>query len=205
MQDGSRVRPAAEARLPGLESMTGLLRAPSAYVPGRREVTLLASGSHRTMAGALLGFDERGEIGINSGGENGGGTGLNAKINLVPETLLLPAVSAGVLNAFGTSGANRSGYLVVSKYVIPYFVEALTGKRNLAVKLHAGYGGGLYRNQPFVGAEVWSGNGVAALGEVVAGRVNVGARYSHRGYGVTLGLLEGKRLGGSVSCTVTLQ
>jgi hypothetical protein len=148
----------------------------------------------------------RAEFGLASGSPESGSASVlgSAKVNLAGETLLLPALSVGVLDAFDATRAGPSGYVVVSKYLIPYFVEALTGKRDLSLKLNAGFGGGLYRNRPFGGVEVWGGNGIGALGEVSAGRVSVGARCLHHGLGVTLGWLDLKRVGVSACYTIAL-
>lgn len=200
------VRPAAEMRLPGVEMTSGLLRVPSAYIQRNREVTAFVAGVQNVSGGALVGIGQRLELGLGVGaGDSGDGRVLgSAKFNIVPEALMTPAVSVGVLDAFDSSDVGRSGYLVVSKSVIPYFVEALTGRQDIALKLHAGYGGGLYKRRLFVGAEVWGAHGVGVLGEISAGRVNVGARYYRRGFGATLGWLEWKRIGASACYTVPL-
>jgi hypothetical protein len=159
------------------------------------------------VGGAVLGFGQRLELGLSAGQPDFRGTAVSgsAKVNLLPEALIAPAVSVGVIDAFGTTRVGRSGYVVVSKSVIPYFVEAVTGQQHLALKLHAGYGGGVYANRPFVGAEIWGNNGIGGLAEVSAGRVSIGPRYTRQGIGVTLGLLGMKHAGGSVSYTIPLR
>ena len=205
-QDGGVPRPAAEARVLGLEATDGLFRTPSAYVQCGGAITTFAARDRSATGGLLLGLGQRLELGIAAGDPDSASLKISgsAKYNLLPEALITPAVSVGVLDAFGTSREGRSGYVVVSKYVIPYFVQALTGQRDLALKLHGGYGGGLYQNRPFVGAELWGRQGFGGLAEVAAGRVSVGPRYYRGGVGVTLGLLEMKHVGGSVSYAVPL-
>ena len=205
-QQDAMMRPAAEARLPGWAAASGLLRMPVAYVQRNGEVTGFAAGDRGTMGGMLLGLGQRLELGVAVGDTNvaTSRTFASAKLNLLPEALLAPAISVGVLDAFDDSPEGRSEYMVMSKNLIPYFLDALAGQRNLSLKLHAGYGSGLYHSQFFAGAELWGANGIGALGEVVAGRLNLGARYYRKGIGVTLGWLEGKRVGGAVSYTVPL-
>jgi len=199
-------RPAAEDPLPGLEAATGLFFAPSAYVQRDGDITVLAGDDRGGFGGALFGWRQRLEAGVTVGepGSRSSDIHAAAKLSLLPEALTTPAVSAGILNAFGTGRQERSVYLVASKEIIPYFVEAVTGQRDVTVKLHAGYGGGIYANRPFVGAEIWGGQGMGVMAEVTAGRVSVGPRYTRSGFGVTLGLLDLKRVGGSVSYAIPL-
>jgi hypothetical protein len=167
-------------------------------------VALSAGGaSHHDSAALLAGLPDRIEVGaaLENRSSNGAAAIGAAKWNLIPERLLLPAVSVGIVDPFNTGQPRRSGYVVVSKDVIPYFVEALTGQQHLALKLHAGYGTGApFHQNVFLGAEVIDSRGVSGIGEVVAGRANLGARYTSRqGFGVTFSWLGLSHVGGAVS------
>lgn len=207
-------RPVAEmaARVPNLVGTTGLLLAPSAYVPRNSQIIgALGGAANRSgfAAGSLvLGLGNRAEIGLVALDPDGAKTRLraNTKVNLVPETLLSPAVSVGVVDAFGAANEGRAGvYLVASKYVVRYFVQGLTGVP-LALKVHAGWGGGEFGNAPFAGVELFPGGGrVSALAEVVHGDVNVGARLHAGNFSATVGWLDFRRAAGSVSYAVALR
>ncbi|HEX5323685.1 MAG TPA: YjbH domain-containing protein [Capsulimonadaceae bacterium] len=201
-------RPADEARVPNFVGATGLLRIPTAYVQYDGSLSgFIAGTSHATTGGALLGIANRSELGGSVQDEGSGGTRFvgSAKLNLAPEQLVWPAVSVGVIDAFGSGRVGPSAYVVVSKDIVPYFTEAAIGTRGIAVKLHAGYGGGLYRHELFAGVEFVEANGASALGEIVAGRLSIGGRYFHQGLAITVGYIDMKTAGGSLSYSLPLR
>jgi len=205
-QAPSLSRPTGEARVPNLVGASGLLQTPSAYVQRSAEVAAFFAGtSDSGSGGALVGVANRLELGLMGSGSSWDSAKLlgSAKLNLLPEQLMLPAVSVGVLDAWNARD-DISGYAVVSKYVIPYFLDALIGQQRLALKLHAGYGGGIYSHNLLAGAEILDAGGLGALGELANGRLNVGARYSRQGFAATIALLDWKSVGGSISYTIAL-
>ena len=130
-QTGDVARPPSEERLPGLVTTDGLFRMPTAYLQRDGELTFFTAGDKNASGGLLAGLGQRLELGVSAGDLDRGRdkfTG-SAKVNLLPEALIAPAISAGVLDAFDATRDGRSGYVVVSKYVIPYFVEAVTGQK----------------------------------------------------------------------------
>jgi hypothetical protein len=205
---GGSPRPVGEARIPSLVGASGLLRVPSAYVQRNAEVAgFLAGEASRTGSGGVLaGVANRLEVGLSASGSSLDSANVlgSAKLNVVQEQLLLPAVSIGVLDA-GNSGGGVSGYAVVSKDVIPYYVEALTGQPRLSLKVHAGYGGGLYRHNLFAGAELWGASGLSAIGEFAHGRVSLGARCYHKGFAATVAWLDLDHIGGALSYAIALR
>jgi hypothetical protein len=195
-------RPAAEARVPGFLGPTGLLQTPSAYVLRNREASAHFGGDADFAAGGVAaGIGGRLEAGVTLR-EGGGGAWVNAKANVLPETLLRPALSVGIVDAFDASRA--SGYVVASKYVIPYFVEALTGRTGFAIKLHIGYGGGIYGHDVFAGTELILDNGLSGIAELSGGRANLGVRWLRQNLSATVGLFDFDRIGGIVSFRGTL-
>jgi hypothetical protein len=201
-------RPADEARVPSLVGASGLLRVPSAYVQRGDEVAAFGAWtSHETSGGLLVGLANRLEFGATVRSRERGGSQVvgNAKLNLVSEQLFSPAVSIGIADAFGSGSQASSGYVVVSKDIIPYFVEALTGQRRLALKLHMGFGGGLYGHTLFTGAELVGDGGLSGFGEIVRRRVNLGIRYTHQGFAATVGWLDLKDADGSLSYAIALR
>lgn len=194
----STSRPPAEAQVPDFNASTGLIRVPSAYVQHDDTVSIFgAAVPHTAIGGAIVGIANRVEIGVASrdiGGDRVIGT---AKVSVLPEQLLRPAVSVGVID--------RSQYVVVSKFLIPYFVEAATGRKHVAVKLHAGYGDGLFRRTVFGGIEVVGDGGVSVIGEVVGGHGSGGLRYVHGGWSATAAMLDSKNAAGSVGYAVDLR
>ena len=203
-------RPAAEDHAPNLAGVTGLLLAPSAQVVRDRQVQVALSGvaERGFFAGSFaLGLGNRAEIGLTALDPDGGAARLrtHAKLNLLPETLLLPALSVGIVDAFDTGQpAHVEGgvgvYVVASKYLVRYFVEGVTGAP-LAVKIVAGFGGGAaFGNAPFAGVEVFPSGRISALAEVVHGDLNLGARLHAGNFSATVGWLDFRRVGGSVRC-----
>jgi hypothetical protein len=202
-------RPVSEARLPNLVGASGLLDVPSAYVQRDWEISAFLGGeaSHGGAGGALFGVANRLEAGLSAAGSSLGSAKMlgSAKLSAVPEQLLRPAVAVGVLDAWNAAGKGASGYGVVSKSVIPYFVEAATGQQRLALTLHAGYGGGFYRHNLFAGAELWEARGLGAVGELAHGNVSLGARCYYRGFSATVAWMDLDHIGGVISYGLSLR
>jgi hypothetical protein len=196
------MRPADEARVPNLVGATGLLRIPSAYVQSEGALSIgFSAMSHETSAGALAGVGNRLELGAFGQGQGSEGTRFvgSAKLNLAPEQLTIPAVSVGLIDPFGSGKTGPSGYIIASKDIIPYFMEATTGAQRVAIKLHVGFGGGLYHRELFAGAEIVGSEGASLIGEIVAGRPSIGARYAQKGFTATVGWIDLKTAGASIS------
>jgi hypothetical protein len=204
-------RPAGEERVPNLLGASGLLLTPSAYLQRDRQLSAFVGGTSESVVGGVAaGIRDRLELSVvGIDGEDGfadGSSGVlaNAKLSLKQETLTLPAFSVGIIDAFDTLDRHPSWYLVASKYVIPYFVEGLTGQK-LALKLHVGYGGGIYDQELFAGAELFFRGPLAGMVEYANGDINIGGRYRARRWRVTVGLLDLQRVGGGIAYTVALR
>src|SRR5439155_4208323 len=134
---------------------------------------------------------------------------VNAKVKLLKESLLIPGVAVGAVDIFDTLNQGASWYVVGSKG-FPKFIPAIGG-----LKLHAGYGGGLYGDRPFVGGELnlWTPLDLiplthphfSALAELVHDKVNVGLRGQFRGFSATVALFDFDNVGGGISYTTGLR
>lgn len=202
----NRERPVGEAHVPNILGVTGLIQLPSAYLERDRHISFFLHSSNGPIGGAILGVANRVEIGVREEKVRGraGRFLTSAKISLLREQLILPAVSVGVVDAFGGDSPAAGGYVVVSKYVIPYFLDALIG-RSFALKFHVGYGGGVLGRKPFAGAELFPTEHLSGMAEIVNGRANLGVRYFQRGFSATVGLLGADHTVGSISFGVPLR
>jgi hypothetical protein len=202
---GPAPRPAGEERVPNFLGATGLLLIPSAYIQRDRQVTAFVAGTSDSVAGGVVGgIRNRLELsvaGVDAEGEvadERSGVLANAKLSLVKETLTLPAFSVGVIDAFDTLDRHPSWYVVASKYVIPYFVQAVSGQ-DLALKLHLGFGGGIYDEELFAGAELFFRAPLAVMAEYANGELNIGGRFHARRWSATLGLFDFRHIGGGIA------
>jgi hypothetical protein len=210
-QSGSAPRPAGEERVPNFLGATGLLLVPSAYLQRDRQLSAhVGFASEFVSGGAILGLRDRLELGVSGvdtdEGFAGGNSGAlaNAKLNLVQETLKLPAFSVGVMDAFDTLDQDPAWYAVVSKYVIGYFVEGLTGQ-DVALKLHLGYGSGIYGKELFTGGELFFNERLAGIAEVADGSFNLGGRYHAHRWTATIALFDLEHVGGGLVYTMAFR
>jgi len=201
------VAPSTEARVPNFLGSTGLLAIPSAYVQGRDSASLFIYGTSQFVNGGVLaGIANRLEVGLGIlGSTNGFGRDDvnflgNAKLNLLAETRNLPAISVGVIDAFNRLDTGPSWFVVGSKYFTRTEVE-----QRFALKGHIGFGGGIYDEEPFFGAELFFTPNLSAMAEYLNGDINLGGRYSYRGFAATVGLFDFGRLGGGLSYTATFR
>ncbi len=201
---GTEVRvPNTEARVPNFFGASGLLAAPSAYVQGRNTATAFVYGHEDFINGGFLaGLADRFEVGLGIlGGLNGFGRDnvnflANAKLSLLQESGSRPALAVGVTDAFDRLNVGPSWYVVASKYFTRTELET-----DFALKGHAGFGGGIYDEEPFFGGELFFGPNFSAIGEFVNSRFNLGARYNYRGWAASMGVFDFSDFGGGLSYT----
>jgi hypothetical protein len=183
-----------------------LLEAPTAFVQRDGEGTPFVDAlDGRTGAGLVVGVSDRSEVGVATGHPATGETGsvISAKVSLIPEQLLAPALSIGASRSFGTGLERGSGYVVVSKTLIPYFVRAASGVRGVAVALDAGYGVGVFGHEAFGGAEIVLQDGLAGIAEVVRGRPGLALRYTTGSLSATIGSVGLRHGAAELGYTVT--
>ncbi len=196
---------------------TGLLYAPTSATVGNRMVEAHAYFHDDFNAyGALLGITDRFEIGLNYMSFNSDCACdddaflLNLKYRVVQETLGTPAVAVGVVDLLDELDVDPSWFAVASKS-FPKFLPVAGG-----VRVHFGYGGGLYDDKVFGGFEIGLGTPLDALpskvrpkfsfmGEVVASNFNIGVRGSWSGFAATIALFDGDQFGGGLSYKLSLK
>jgi hypothetical protein len=199
-------RPNTEARTPNFLGATGLLYTPSAYTQGDRNGSVSLQGNSDFFGGsAVVGISDRLEIGVgvvDFDDDLGGDTEVlvNAKFQLLKETNQLPAISVGVIDAFDQLDVDPSWYVVASKF----FTRSDTDQ-DFALKGHVGFGGGLYDEEVFAGAELLFQKNISILAEFVNSDFNVGGRYHYKGWTATLGWFDFKHLGGQLAYHMALK
>jgi len=198
------VRPNTEARTPNFLGSTGLLLAPSAYTQAKESGALAIGGTSDFIGGSVVaGVIDRLEVGVGVVDfDNGGSTEVlvNAKYNLLKETDSLPAFSVGVVDAADSLDIDPSWYLVASKF----FTRSET-EQDFALKGHVGFGGGIYDEEIFAGAELFWKNDLSFLAEFVNSNINVGGRYHYKGWTATLAWFDFDNIGGQLAYSVKLR
>jgi hypothetical protein len=196
-------RPNTEARTPNFLGSTGLLLAPSAYTQARESGALSIAGTEDFIGGSVVaGIIDRLEVGVGVVDFDGGSTEvlINAKYNLLKETDSLPAFSVGVVDAADSLDIDPSWFVVASKF----FTRTDT-EQDFALKGHLGFGGGIYDEEIFAGAELFWKNNLSFLAEYVNSDVNIGGRYHYKGWTATVALFDFDTLGGQIAYNVALR
>jgi hypothetical protein len=199
-------RPNTEARVPNFLGATGLLYTPTAYTQREANGTLYLTGNSDFFGGgAVAGITDRLEVGVgilDFDDDLGGDTEIlfNAKFQLLKETNQLPALSVGVVDAFDQLDLDPSWYVVASKF----FTRTDT-EQDFALKGHVGFGGGIYDEEIFAGAELLFANNFSVLAEYMNSDFNVGGRYHYKGWSATLGWFDFKHLGGQLAYSIALK
>ncbi|MCC2671656.1 MAG: hypothetical protein K0Q72_4127 [Armatimonadetes bacterium] len=192
---------------------TGLLTIPSAYTVGDRGI-----GAHAYFAedfesyGARVGLGSRLEVGATFLNADSGNDGvlLNAKFTVLQETLPLPGVAIGIVDAFDELDLDPSFYVVASKdlsRIIPLNL--------FPIRAHAGWGTGIYDEEPFFGLEMNLGTPLdvlpidhpvfSGIAEYANQNVNLGLRGRFKGFAATVSLFDFDSFGGGISYTTGLR
>jgi hypothetical protein len=199
--------------VPNFLGSTGLLLAPSAYTVGDRGVSGHAYFTDNFNSfGAQVGLSSRLEVGASYLDFDGGSNDvlLNAKFALLQETLPLPQLSIGVVDALDELDVDPSVYIVASKdlsRIIPLNL--------FPIRAHAGWGTGVYDNEPFFGLEMNLGTPLdvlpiskpvfSGIAEYVNDDFNLGLRGRFKGFSATLSLFDFDEFGGGFSYTTGLR
>ena len=194
-------QPATTAKVPNFFGSTGLLELPSAYVQNNGQVSAFVGGTNDFVIGGVVGgIADRFELGVSALGNTGGIGGddvnvlVNAKYQILREKRSLPALAVGVVDAADQLDLDPSWYVVASKYFTRSEIE-----QRFALKGHVGFGGGIYGDEPFGGAELFFDRHLSAMAEFRDGNINVGARYSYKAFTATLALFDLSDIGGQVA------
>lgn len=200
------VRPNTETRVPNFLGATGLLLAPSAYTQREGNAAAYIAGTSDFFGGGVTaGVGDRLELGLSVldfDDDLGGDTEVlfNAKFALLQETSNLPQLSVGVIDAFDSLDIDPSWYVVASKY----FTRTDT-EQEFALKGHLGFGGGVYDEEIFAGAELFWANNVSFVAEFVNSNFNIGGRFHTNGFSATIGWFDFDSIGGQLAYTATLR
>lgn len=202
--------------VPNFFGATGLLTTPTAYTVGDRGVAAHAYfGSDANSYGFLVGPFSRLEIGgtlMDFDSDTGLGEEflLNAKFKLLEENIALPGIAVGVTDAFDELNIDPSWYVVASKDLSKTIPLGL-----VQWKLNFGYGGGIYDDEVFAGAEFNIGTPLdvipvtrpsfSFITEYANDNVNLGLRGRWRGFSATVGLLDFDDFYGGFSYTTGLR
>lgn len=200
--------------VPNFFGATGLLTTPTAYTVGDKGVSAHAYfGDDANSYGFLVGPFNRLEIGGTFLDFDGGLDEefiVNAKFSLLQENFALPGVAVGVIDAFDELNADPSWYVVASKDLSRTIPLGL-----IQWKLNLGYGGGIYDDEIFAGAEFNIGTPLdvipvtrptfSFLAEYANDDVNLGLRGRWRGFAATVGFLDFDDVFGGVSYTTGLR
>jgi hypothetical protein len=199
-------RPNTEARVPNFLGATGLLYTPTAYTQREANGSLFLAGTSDFFGGGVTaGITDRLEVGVgilDFDDDLGGSTEVlfNAKFQLLKETNQLPALSVGVVDAFDQLDLDPSWYVVASKF----FTRTDT-EQDFALKGHVGFGGGVYDEEIFAGAELFWANNVSLLAEFMNSDFNIGGRYHYKGWSATIGWFDFKHVGGQIAYNIALK
>jgi len=199
--------------VPNFLGSTGLLLSPTAYTVGDRGVSGHAYFTDNfENFGAQVGLSSRLEVGASFLNSDSGDDGvlLNAKFALLQETLALPAFSIGVIDALDELNVDPSVYVVASKDL-----SRIIPLKLFPIRAHAGWGTGVYDNEPFFGVEMNIGTPLdvlpvarpvfSGLAEFVNDDFNLGLRGRFKGFSATLSLFDFDDFGGGVSYTTGLR
>ncbi len=204
-------RPGDEDRLLNRFGVTGLISLPSAYVQRGGQLSVYGAGDRDLLTvGAAVGIANRLEVGAGYFHSRAAittsrdGLVVDGKWNLVPEQLLRPALSVGVADAASRLQRGAGWYVVASKDLIRYFGEALAGWP-VALKVHAGFGGGVFGNRAFAGGELFITPAVSAMAENVDGHWNLGARLHGGHLYASAGLLDFRRASGEIGYSTAMR
>lgn len=198
---------------PNFFGTTGLLLAPSAYTVGDRGISGHAYFSDDFESyGVQVGLGSRLEVGGTFLNADRGDDGflLNAKYTLLRETTPLPAISVGVVDALDELDVDPSFYIVASKDL-----SRIIPLRLFPIRAHAGWGTGVYDEEPFFGLEMNLGTPLdilpishpvfSGIAEYVNNDFNLGLRGRFKGFAATIALFDFDNFGGGISYTTGLR
>lgn len=199
--------------VPNFFGATGLLETPNAYTVGDRGI-----GAHAYFTdnfesyGARVGLGSRLEVGATYLNLDNGDDDIlfNAKFALLQEKLAIPAVAVGIIDAFDELDLDPSFYVVASKDLSQTIPLGL-----FPIRAHAGWGTGIYDEEPFFGLEMNLGTPFDVLpvdhpvftgiAEYAHSDFNLGLRGRFKGFAATISLFDFDTFGGGISYTTGLR
>ncbi len=157
---------------------TGLINVPTAYSL-RRGQAVAGASFLRDRSGPYINYGVADDIEVGLSymdRRNGDGRALaNGKITFRPANFRNVEVGVGVIDAF--DALNQTVYAVASVDLVPPRVQDDVLGKSMAVKVHAGYGSGLYRDKIIGGAELAFNSKFSVVGEWDGVTTNAALRY----------------------------
>ncbi len=158
---------------------TGLLRVPTAFVAVQNNAQYgVALRENERAASVTYGITDYAEIGATIVDQDGRSNKaiVSGKINVIPSNIGWFQLGLGAIDPFDVY--DDSYYIVASTGILgaPKGLE----ERSIGLRLHLGYGTGIYREDPIGGAELFLDERFSAIAEYDGDDFNFGLRYSHR-------------------------
>jgi hypothetical protein len=165
-------------RVNTLYGPSGLITVPNAYVATQGQIVLGTLFGRDKSASANYGVIRALEVGAAYLDRSEGDDKVlaNAKVNFVPGNFKHVELGLGIADAF--DDLDQSFYVVASgEWVRPDFLTKRGG--SLGLRVHAGYGSGLFNGTFIGGAELLFNRRFSLLGEYNGHTVNGAVRYIH--------------------------
>ncbi len=166
-------------RMNTFHGSTGLLRVPTAFVAMRNNAQYgVALRENERAASVTYGMTDYAEVGATLVDQDGRSNKaiVTGKINVIPSNIGWFQLGLGVIDPFDVY--DDSYYIVASTDILgaPRRLE----EKSIGLRLHLGYGTGIYREDPIGGAELFLDERFSLIGEYDGDDFNFGLRYSHR-------------------------
>jgi hypothetical protein len=165
------------ARINTLYGPAGLISVPNAYVATQSRFVLGTFFGRDKSVSANYGIIRNVDIGAAYLDPSSGDDKVlaNAKVNVVPGNFKYVQLGLGVIDAFNDLDA--SVYIMASgEWIRPDFLEK-TG--SLGLRLHLGYGSGVFNDSVLGGAELLFNRKISLIGEYNGHQFNGALRYIH--------------------------
>jgi hypothetical protein len=153
----------------------GLIRVPHAYVATRNRVLLGAHLGHDDSVTGNYGLVRSIDVGASYVETDGGDDDilLNGKVNIMPGNFKHFELGLGIVDLL--DNLDQTFYFMVSwEKVSP---DWLTKNRFLGMRLHAGFGSGVYSDNIIGGGEFLLSRRISVIGEFDGSKVNAALRY----------------------------
>lgn len=162
------------ARVNTLLGASGLITVPDAYTGAKNRAVVGAFFGKNSSVSANYGILQGVDLGIAQLDMDGSSskTLLNAKVNLVPANFKGFQLGAGIIDA--ADQVNTTVYGIAS---FEYRVPDAVADRFVGMRVHAGFGSGIYRDKIIGGVELLVNNRTSIVGDYNGTKANVAVRF----------------------------
>lgn len=163
------------ARVNTLYGPTGLITVPHAYVATQGRITLGTFFAENKSVSANYGLIDSIEV----GGAYVDRTGMsnksiaNGKVNVIPANFKNIEIGVGIIDAI--DAINQTFFVVASAELAP--TSGMQEREVVGLRVHGGYGSGVFREEFIGGAEILFSYKVSVIGEWDGRQFNAGLRY----------------------------